>query len=475
MVLDTVLKLKIKKIIKGITFKAWLIFTIFASVILLLLWFLQQSLITPYYRNAKINSVQTIADTVETMIITNEALMLEPLARDNSLCLLVIDEYQHMTLFNGIGSGCYIVSDRVEEPFDFYAFNEQIKASDSKEASMFVNHGSEMLVFGRSINPNFANYTILINARITPEKAGLVLIQNQFVTLTIVVLLLATLASLIISRKIAKPFIMMTNSARQLAQGNFDVSFDDTNSGYNEFNDLAVSLNYATEKLKKLDEIRMDLLANVSHDIRTPLTMILAYSEMISDFSKDDEKLMLEHLEVIRSEALYLEQLVTDILELSTLQSGNVQLNLTTFNLNSLVEKVLTHFPQNIKVEADKQYEVEADEIKITQVLYNFINNAISHANAQNITIKLEQRSKKVLVQVIDDGVGISARDIDDIWERYNKLNKNFYRDRKTTGLGLSISKGIVEAHHEEVGLISEQSSGSNFYFTLSIKRSFRK
>lgn len=464
-----VLKTKFYKFTKGITFQAWLIFTVFASVILLVLWFLQLSLITPYYRNAKINSVQTITDSIENMITDNKPLsLLEQVARDNSLCLIIVDEFNNVTEFNGIGSGCYILSSNTDQEFDFIAFQKSLRESENHEASAFVEHGSEMLVFGREIHPNLGKFTILINARITPEKAGLVLIQNQFVTLTIIVLLVATLASLLISRKVAKPFIVMTEKARKLANGNFDINFTETKEGYNEFNDLAASLNYATDKLKHIDEQRMDLIANVSHDIRTPLTMILAYSEMIDDFSKNDEKLLLEHLDVIRSEALYLDELIKDILELSTLESGNFSLNLAEFNLNALIKRAVEHFTGNITFTYDGNYNVLADETKINQVVYNFLNNALLHAKAKEVRINLRAHDDKVYVEVIDDGIGIDEVDLADIWERYNKLNKNFHRERNSTGLGLSISKSIINAHGEEVGVISELYQGSTFYFTLT-------
>lgn len=441
----------------------------FASVILLVLWFLQLSLITPYYRNAKINSVQTITDTIENMIIQNQPLdLLEQIARDNAMCLIIVDEFNHVTEFNGIGSGCYILSSNTDHDFDFLSFQTNMRNDENHESSAFVEYGSEMLVFGREIRPNLGKFTILINARITPEKAGLVLIQNQFVTLTIIVLILATFASLLISRKLAKPFIMMTDNAKKLATGDFNIKFLENNKSYNEFNDLAVSLNYATDKLKHIDEQRMDLIANVSHDIRTPLTMILAYSEMIDDFSKNDEKLLLEHLDVIRSEALYLDELIKDILELSTLESGNFNLNLSEFSLNSLVKRAVEHFTEDIIFTFDDDYYVFADETKINQVIYNFLNNALLHAKAKQVIINLRAKDDKVLVEVIDDGIGIPESDINDIWERYNKLNKNFHRERNSTGLGLSISKSIVQAHGEELGVISELYQGSTFYFTLT-------
>lgn len=461
------MKAEASKFFKGIRFRTWMIFTVFASLILLVLWILQLSLVTPYYRSAKINSVQSIADNIEHMIVNDQPLYLaEQLARDNAMCLSVVDIHGNVTDFNGIGSSCYI---SYSSDFNFDNFYQQIIESANKEANYFIDYGGEMIVFGRNVSPHLGNFILLINAKITPEPAGLALIQNQFVFLTIIVLLLATAASLLIARTYSEPFITLTDSAKKLAEGDLEVTFENHSNSYNEVNDLADSLNYATDKLKKIDQLRLDLIANVSHDIKTPLTMIMAYSEMISDFSKDDEKLLLEHLDVIRSEAKYLDTLVEDILELSILQSGNITLKLSLFNLNDLIKNVISHFNFNIKFESSQEFVVEADEIKISQVLYNLINNAIKHSQGDLIVIKLTQIDDDVMVSVIDNGVGVKEEDLESIWERYYKIDKNFHRDFKSSGLGLSIAKGIIDAHQQTVGLNSVLNEGSEFYFTLHV------
>lgn len=456
------------KFFKGIRFQTWLIFTLFASMILLFLWVLQVNLVAPYYRSSKINTVQEIADRVETMLYNDESLSsIEQTVRDNALCLSIVDNNSNYTNFNGIGSSCFITS----SDFSFPKFYIDIVNSDSKDANFFIDNGEEMIVYGRQISPHLGNFILLINARVTPESAGFALILNQFVILTIIVLIIATIASLIIARTYSEPFIALTNSARKLAEGNLDVYFDNTHSMYNEVNDLADSLNYATNKLKKIDELRLDLIANVSHDIKTPLTMIMTYAEMISDFSKDDEALLMEHLKVIRSEADYLDRLVEDILELSVLQSGNLLLNLSDINLNDLITQTIAHFNVDIKFYYDAEYIVHADDIKITQVLHNFITNAIKHSKAKLIEVEIKRHKDKVRVSVIDNGQGIEEENLENIWERYYKIDKNFHRDISSSGLGLSISKGIIDAHNEIIGVNSKLNEGSEFFFELKFTK----
>ncbi|NLC54792.1 MAG: HAMP domain-containing histidine kinase [Erysipelothrix sp.] len=464
----------IKSKLGGLRFNTWLIFTLFASAILVMLWFLQLNLLPPYYRAAKIGTVRSIADNVETMVISDQPLSsMYQVARDNSLCIQLADNYGNKSNFNGIGTGCYIDKSLPNNTgdFDYTEMLEKIKESSDGEYNYLIDYGSQMIVYGRLVDAHLGRYILLINSPVTPEKAGLELIQNQFVALTVLVLAFATIASIILARRISRPFITMTKSAKKLAERNFDVSFDAKGIKFNEFEELADSLNYATAELKKVDELRLDLIANVSHDIKTPLTMIMAYTEMIQDFSKDDKNLLLEHLDVISLEAKHLDNLVENMLELSMLQSGTITLELIDFNLNDLANEIIklfTHKNQEVVFEADNTYIINADRVKIGQVIYNFINNATKYRRHKPIKLKLSQNDNAVRLSVIDDGVGISPEDLDFIWDRYYRIDKNFAREQEGSGLGLSIARGIIIAHNAKYGIVSKENVGSEFYFDIN-------
>ena len=466
-------KKPLKSRLKGLRFNTWLIFSLFASAILIMLWFLQLNLLPPYYRAAKIGSVRSIADNVETMLKGDQSLSgLYQTARDNSLCIQLVDGFGNTSNFNGIGTGCYIDTSlpNNQGDFDYNEMVTNIRENSEFEYNYLIDYGSEMIVYGRIVDAHLGRYILLINASVTPEKAGLVLIQNQFVALTILVLGFATIASIIISKKISEPFITMTSSAKKLAERDFDVTFDASGIDFNEFEELAQSLNYATDELRKVDQLRLDLIANVSHDIKTPLTMIMAYTEMIQDFSKDDQKLLLEHLDVISAEATYLDNLVENMLELSMLQSGSIILDLSEFSLNALVKEMLGLFTNKkieINLNYDNTYMVEADRVKIGQVIYNFVNNATKFSQDKPIDVVLAKHNNEVRLSVIDYGVGISEKDLDYIWDRYYRIDKNFSRDQEGSGLGLSIARGIVIAHNAKYGINSKVNEGSEFYFQL--------
>lgn len=471
----------IKSKLKSLRFNTWLIFTLFASAILIMLWFLQLNLLPPYYRAAKIGSAKSIADNIETMVISDQPLAsLYQVARDNSMCIQLTDSFGNTTNFNGVGSGCYIDTNIANNQgdFNFDEMRENIMASENYEYNYLIDYGSEMIVYGRILNAHLGRYVLLINAPVTPEKAGLELIQNQFVALTILVLAFATIASIILARKISAPVIAMTDSAKKLAQRDFDVNFDAKGISVNEFLELERSLNYATQELKKVDQLRLDLIANVSHDIKTPLTMILAYTEMIQDFSKDDQKLLLEHLAVINAEAKYLDNLVENMLELSMLQSGSITLNQVEFNLNDLALEVISLFKnqkQEVKFVFDNIYIVEADRVKIGQVIHNFISNALKYAKDSPIEIRISQKEDLVRIGVIDFGLGISEDDLAYVWDRYYRIDKNFHREQEGSGLGLSIARGIILAHNADYGVNSKEGEGSEFFFQLKFLKILNK
>ena len=224
-----------------------------------------------------------------------------------------------------------------------------------------------------------------------------------------------------------------------------------------------------------MDELRKDLIANVSHDIKTPLTMIKAYAEMIIDISGDNKTKREEHLNVILKEADYLNRLVTDMRELSRMQAGYVVLTRSNFDLKDVVDNVLFLYDKLIKEKAlsinldGVEAVIWADEVKITQVVSNYISNAIKHSKAaSSIDIRIINHEDYVRFEVEDHGSGIEEKDLPYIWDRYYKIDKSFSRDINSTGLGLAIVRVILEAHKAKYGVESKVDVGSTFYFELS-------
>ena len=216
-------------------------------------------------------------------------------------------------------------------------------------------------------------------------------------------------------------------------------------------------------------------MANVSHDLKTPLTMITGYAEMMRDLPGENTK---ENLQIIIDEVNRLNILVNDMLNLSRFSSKTVELNISKYSItNKLIEIVDRYkkFQDNndyvFELDYNKEVYVIADDTKIEQVIYNFINNAISYSgNSKKITVKQEIVDKYVVIKVTDYGVGIKEEDLNYIWDRYYRIDKGHQRSTQGSGLGLSIVKSILEYHNFEYGVESISGSGSTFWFKMPIE-----
>ena len=241
---------------------------------------------------------------------------------------------------------------------------------------------------------------------------------------------------------------------------------------YKEIVELSESLNYAEHELSNADQMQKELIANVSHDFKTPLTMIKAYASMIQDFSGEDPEKRNKHAQVIIDEADRLAALVNDMLDLSKIRAGLEALKTSLFNLSDYLRMVVSRFDYLTETAgyrfvtdiADDLY-VEADKDKIGQVLYNLIGNAVNYTGEdKTVTVRLYGENGIVHFTVTDTGKGISPEEIDTIWERYYRSRETHKRPVKGTGLGLSIVKTILTKHRFAFGVRSEVGKGSTFY-----------
>lgn len=216
-------------------------------------------------------------------------------------------------------------------------------------------------------------------------------------------------------------------------------------------------------------------MANVSHDLRTPLSLIYSYAEMMQDFP---EEVTAEHSQVIMDEAKRLTSLVNDIMDISSFEMGVEKLNIKEYNLTKSLEKTIERIGEFIKKENykiefiyDTPINIFADEVKITQAFYNLLLNAVDHCgDNKNIIVKQTIIEDTVKVEVIDSGEGINAEELPYIWEHYYKVDKEHKRPIIGTGLGLSIVKKIAEIHSGTYGVKSDIGKGSSFWFQLKIR-----
>ena len=452
--------------------------------ILLMLGFLQITLIKPYYRNDRLTTIEVIARSIENDIITNSNVSKNEIDRtfdsilNNNVCVVVFNDKDKIVYDNdALGATC-IFNNEVEVEGENYIVRERpklLKDHLKKESDFSLTFNSpvssqEMLIYGKKIDGNLANYYLYINSPLEPVGSIVDFFIRQYFWITIVVLIIAVIVSILLAKNICDPILKMKKEANKLADGDYSASFK--TDSFEEINDLAVTLNDASKKLGEMDELRKDLVANISHDIKTPLTMIKAYSEMILDISGDDKVKREEHLNVILKEVDYLDHLVTDMRELSKMQAGQSKVVRSNFDLQDVVNKVVVLYRQLIeqnkmKLVLDLRPSVIwADEIKITQVVANYLSNAIKHSHEGGlIEVRLITNEDIVRFEVEDHGDGIAEADIPLVWDRYFKIDKSFARNINSTGLGLAIVRAILEAHHAKYGVTSELGKGSIFYF----------
>lgn len=477
--------------LKGIRFHIWLYFVLFALGILALFGILQNVLIEPYYRDNKITAIQEVADVIQSSMIDSEVIdqaMNDEVFRvsvNNNVCALIYNDKGDIIFStDALGSSCIFNQSFSLENESYRSLNssnslkEVIIERGNEFSEVFHNAKSnqQMILYGRYIQGHLANYTLYVNSPVELLDSTLEIFKTQFTILTAALLVLSLILSAFLSSRIAYPIVAMHQPANELAAGNYDVNF---NGGpFTELDDLAKTLNTATEKLSKVDELRKDLIANMSHDLKTPLTMIKAYAEMIQDISGDNPKKRAEHLDVILKEVDYLDHLVTDMSELSKMQSGNFEIKLSQFDLREeideivlLVSKLAEEKDIHLSVDAPESVLVSADEVKIKQVIYNFVSNAIKHSDSgTDVKIQVTDKNGIVKVMVIDNGPGIKEEDLPYIWNRYYKIDKGFRRSSKSTGLGLAIAKAILDTHEAAYGVVSEEGKGSCFWFELVIE-----
>ena len=358
-----------------------------------------------------------------------------------------------------------------------------IKSIDeSKNGKIYKNfrddqENNSVLMMGSYIGSDRYNpeaYVFICNY-LEPIGTTVSIFVRQFIIVGIIMMVLTVFMSAFFSAKISEPIIRINNSAKDLPQGKFDAKIE--KNDFDEIKQLSSTLTTASKEIAKSDDLRRELMANISHDLRTPLTMIKAYAEMIRDLSGDNPEKRERHLKVIIDETDRLSSLVTDILDLSKLQAGVTELHREAFNFSQRLSSVISRFDiikENqgicIDLEAEDDIVLFADKTKIEQVVYNLINNAVIYAGDDNKVIVRLYRTgdRKMRFEVEDHGEGISSENLPYIWDRYYKVSERaatHKRAKMGSGIGLSIVKSVLEQHGFAFGAESNVGQGSKFWF----------
>ncbi|MGN0993349.1 MAG: sensor histidine kinase [Bacilli bacterium] len=446
-------------------------FLIFSAIILGFLYFFQILFFNTYYKINQTSNLEQTVNLIEKNIDKENAkLLLNELSLNNEVCIQIVkdnnliyysDYYKHCAGKDNDALGVII--------------NSFIN-SDKKYLKVdFVNnrYNNKSLVYGKKLKNN--TY-VFANSSLEPMDKSINLLKGQFLYVALIVLLLSFIISYYFSRRIADPILKINQSAKKLADKNNKVKFTCETEVF-ELKELSETLNNTAKELNKTEELRREFLANVSHDLKTPLTMIEAYAASARDLNYNNKKKRERDLNIIIDEAERLNMLVNDILLLSKIESKTTKLNLEDINIKKEIETILERFAiyKNdgyiFEFNETEDYIITADKQGIERVIYNLINNAINYTGEdKKVRITFEKDQDILTINIIDTGKGIEDEDKKLVWNKYFRINKRHRRTTIGTGLGLSIVKEILEEHKFEYGIKSKLNKGSCFYFKCKIK-----
>ena len=445
--------------------KVWLYLIIFSILILLFLWFFQIVSLKSYYEYSMKNEISKVVNKVKSKYSNEE--YLNDLSHESGMCIEIIDT----NVVRFVSIACTnVVNDLNRQRYKSLFIRDDLDSQGYEFKNPRYNN--KTLMFGIKLEKGLYSF---ISVSLEPVDSTMNTLKEQLVYVSILIIMLSFVIAYFVSKKISNPIEKINESAKKMAKGEYNEVFV-SDSGIDEINELSKTLDSTSRELAKTENLRKELLANVSHDLKTPLTMIKAYAELVRDFSYKDKEKRESNLAVIISETDRLNLLVNDILELSKIQSNNVSLDIESFNLDLFIKEIIKRYDiyvlnegyTIIYEEIDDIY-ISADKKRLEQVFYNLINNALNYTgDDKKVIIKVIDKVDNIRVEIIDTGKGIKKEDIEYIWDKYYKADKTYSRTNKGTGIGLSIVKTILVAHNFNYGVMSKRNKGTTFYFEIS-------
>lgn len=463
--------------------KYLIIFCILTASIVFLF---QIVLLQPMYEANKIKSIETVGSFVEKFI-EDERLdeFVDYMQSQSDTCIMVYQSSSSGGMQGSIGNrGCMISSITNSERAKFVtkaigSKNHSYLARVTNNSSDFGVDGDQgdnfdTIVYTKIVNAADYSSIIMVSGNITPLNATTETLASQMRYIALFMIVAVAILTLLMYRHIAKPIIGITSNAKQLPQGKYTI--DPKTNRYKEAADLNNTLVQAANDIQKADKAKRDLISNVSHDLRTPLTMIGGYGEMMIDLPEEKTD---ENIQVIVDETKRLNALVNDLLDMSRLQDGRIVLHKEVFDISALLKTQLQKYDvyrmqegYTIESELLDTIYVNADKKRIEQVINNFLNNAVNYGGeAKHIIVREIKKENTVRIEVQDFGEGIDSKDLDNIWDRYYKVDKEHVRVSNGSGIGLNIVKQLLELHGVPYGVKSSKGKGSTFYFEMPIEK----
>lgn len=302
--------------------------------------------------------------------------------------------------------------------------------------------------------------------------------RSFFIGAAVLGIFISTILGLFLSRYITRPLREVSQAARGLSEGNFEDRVK-INSR-DELGQLGETFNYMAERLANYEKMRRDFVANVSHELTSPLTSIQGFIDVLIEGKSKNKQEEGRYLSILQKETYRLSKLVSELLEISRLEGQRVHFDMESFPVSLVINRAVAILkPQldkkNLKVKITVPKDLPqclGDEDRVEQVVYNLLDNAIRYSPPEgNILICVTPINDEILTEIVDNGPGIPKDELPRIWERFYRVDKARSRSEGGTGLGLAIVQEIIKKHGGRLTVESEEGEGTVFGFTLPVSK----
>ena len=465
----------------GLMFQLWGMMMGLVVLTAVCMWFVQVFFFEHTYAETALSNslkqLQPVMSDLTNRDLTEDDRLLPFLSRMIDGTIFLADDNGELTDIYSYG---HLLTDVQDEPE--YGVWKFIKNSDEfsnvQARQIYQNvvksdHHMISIHIGIPVTYAGENAYLLIENTIRTDTA-FTFNRIQLIILTVVLTIAASILAAVGSRYFTKPIFAIKRTVDRLAENDFSARADVNR--HDELGELADSVGLLGQALARVDVLRKEVIANVSHELRSPLSVISGYAELVRDIHWKDEEARNEDLDLIIEESNRMSEMVNDILDYSQLQSGYIRLRPEYLDFTGLAESETSHcaaaaatYGIQIQFEApaDSVF-INADPLKLSQVLRNLLYNAINHTpEGETITVSLEQKSDHTArLSVKNPGTPISEEDKKIIWERYQRSQHQSGR-RMGTGIGLSIVSTILNAHGMKFGVDSDE-KGTAFWFEVT-------
>ncbi|MFT9497518.1 sensor histidine kinase [Anaerosolibacter sp.] len=481
---------------KGIKSKLWFAISSLVVAILIIIWLFQVGFLNEFYIHERKNVLSNEAQKLSALLLESD--------QQNMISEKVIEEIEAFT--SSVNARIIILDQGGETQFFNILDRYFLKAGEfnrpqaraigpllgDKEIAVHLaknqpftvvkkrpqSHDASIFVGMPVMRDNKKVADIIITSPLAPIEETISILKKQLTYVSIFSLGIGTLLALYLARVFSKPILNIIDASKEIAKGNFNTKV--THKSDDEIGILGETINDMAKQLDRIEQLRKEFIANISHELKTPISLIKAYAELVKEVEGIDVDDKNQYLQVITEESDRLNNMIEDILYLSKMQAGFSNLVYDQISLNDLLYGViekLSYFAQNRNIEItvethEKNILIYGDKDKMYQVFYNIINNAIQHSYENTkIWIRTQLTDHGLRIEVIDNGKGIAEEDLPNIWDRFYKIDKSGKRNDSGTGLGMAIVKNILEAHHMRYGVESQLHKGTKVWIEMELKR----